>query len=502
MDKPSFFDRALLAVAPGIAAARARSQREYLQHQKATSILRSYDGASKDRRNDGWRRPGTSARAEISVGGSMLRNSARELVRNNGNAANAVNVLETNVIGTGIRPGFDANTDAAERQLREMWEEYVESEASGADEVGNFYARQGLGFRAIVESGSVLLRRRRRRSERLAMPYQVQVLEPDFLDASKLESTGNKTIIGGKEFNNQGEVVAYWLYTAHPGDALIGTRRAFHSTRVLANEVSHAFRIDRPGQVDGASWFAPVMTTLRDLADTRDAYQLRQKIAACFTVFIHESEPGAGTTYAGQPTTDHIEPGRVESIPPGKEVTFAKPPGVDGLSDFDRAQLLTIASGLGMPYEALTGDLRNVNFLSGRMGWLGFYRNIDSWRTKIVIPRLCKPELTWFLDGAALKAGINQPVRVTWTAPHRDLLDPTKEIKALREEMRLGAMAYPDMVRMRGRDPNQVIDAWEKWDKELKKRDLFFDWNPRMVSMAGNSNDVNEGDSNDSSAED
>ena len=93
-------------------------------------------------------------------------------------------------------------------------------------------------------------------------------------------------------------------------------------------------------------------------------------------------------------------------------------------------------------------------------------------------------------------------MRVTWTAPHRDLLDPTKEIKALREEMRLGAMAYPDMVRMRGRDPNQVIDAWEKWDKELKKRDLFFDWNPRMVSMAGNSNDVNEGDSNDSSAED
>lgn len=503
MDKPSFFDRALLAVAPGIAAARARGRREYMQHATATALIRKYEGASTGRRNEGWTRPGTSARAEISTSATGLRNGARQLVRDNGNAANAVNVLETNVIGTGIRPGFDANTDAVERRLRELWEEYVESEASGAEEVGNFYARQGLGFRAIVESGSVLLRRRKRRSERLTLPYQVQVLEPDFLDVSKAIATGNLDILGGKEFNKQGDVVAYWLYTVHPGDSLLSVKRAFQSVRVPASEVSHAFRIDRPSQIDGASWFAPVMTTLRDLADTRDAYQLRQKIAACYAVFIHETEPGAGTSHAGQPITDHIEPGRVESLPPGKQVSFATPPGVDGLSDFDRAQLLTIASGLGMPYEALTGDLRNVNFLSGRMGWLAFYRNIDSWRTKIVVPRLCKPELIWFLEAvAATDASLNQPVRVTWTAPHRDLLDPTKEIKALREEVRLGAMSYGDMVRMRGRDPNQVLDAWVKWDNELKSRDLFFDWDPRHVSMAGNLNVAKEADDATDSTED
>lgn len=497
MSDQSAFERMLLAVAPGVAASRARSTREFMQHKAASDVMRSYEAASTGRRNDGWSRPGTSARAEISSSAVGVRNGARQMVRDNGHAANAINVLETNVIGSGIRPGIEANTDATTRRLEELWEQHLESESSGAEEVGDFYARQGLGFRSIVESGAVLSRRRKRRAGKYTLPYQVQLLEPDFLDMTRDGTIGNHDILNAKETNSIGEVVAYYLHTAHPGDNFFGLRRSAKSTRVSASDVSHAYRMDRPGQIDGVSWFAPILTDLRDLADTRDAYQLRQKIAACYAVFIHESEPGAGTSHQGSPVTSHIEPGRVESLPPGKDVTFASPPGVDGMSDFDKAQLMTVAAGLGIPYEALTGDLRNVTFLSGRMGWLGFYRNIDSWRSKVVIPKLCTPELTWFLEAAAMQLGINEPVRVNWTAPHRDLLDPEKEIKALREEMRLGALSYPDMVRMRGRNPEKVLDSWEKWAKEMDKRELFFDWDPRHYAMTGNLNIDNQQEADD-----
>lgn len=456
-----------------------------MQHKAASEVMRGYEAASKGRRNDGWRRPGSSANSEIATSASALRNGARQMVRDNGHAANAVNVLVANTIGEGIRPNFDAATDATARRLEELWQEHMASDASGAEETGTFYARQALGFRAIVESGSVLARRRRRASQRFALPYQVQLLEPDFLDAAMRDHRGN-VVIQGKELSSNGEVLAYHLYKAHPGDMFRGIRTAYGSVRVPAGEVAHAYRMDRPGQVDGVSWFAPIMTDLRDLADTRDAYQLRQKIAACYAVFVHESEPGGGTSHTGQPISDHIEPGRVESLPPGKDVTFAQPPGVEGMSDFDKAQLMTIAAGLGIPYEALTGDLRNVSFLSGRMGWLAFYRNIDHWRINTVIPRLCRRELEWFLNAAAVAHGIREPVRVNWVSPSRDLLDPGKEIDALRKEMRLGALSYGDMVRMRGRDPEQVVASWERWQKELDSRELYFDWDPRRFTPIGN----------------
>ena len=236
MTTPTLFDRALLAVAPSWAASRARAQREYQQHRTATELVRKYEAASTGRRNQGWTRPGTSARTEVSTSAAAVRNGARQLVRDNGHAANAVNVLESNVIGTGIRPGFQADSDTIERMLEELWEEHVTEEASGAEEVGDFYSRQALGFRAVVESGSVLYRRRRRRAERFALPYQVQLLEPDFLDTSKDGARGKNPVINGKEYNDQGEVVAFWLHTAHPGDNLLGTRRSFASSRVLRYE--------------------------------------------------------------------------------------------------------------------------------------------------------------------------------------------------------------------------------------------------------------------------
>jgi len=49
----SLFESALLAVAPGWAASRAKGQREFLQHKAATEHLRKYEAASTGRRNEG-----------------------------------------------------------------------------------------------------------------------------------------------------------------------------------------------------------------------------------------------------------------------------------------------------------------------------------------------------------------------------------------------------------------------------------------------------------------
>lgn len=454
--------------------------------------MRKYEAAGTGRRVSNVLATGASANTEVASGAAIMRNRARQLVRDNALAANAVRVIAHNTIGKGIKAEISARNQTTERAVSQWWKTWAETTACDYDGLHNLYGLQNLITETVVESGSALVVRRR--SGAGMIPLQLQVLEPDFLDTTKDSSGGTgKRIIRGKQYNDDGRLEGYWLYSEHPGErggALVMGRSNF----VKAEDVAHVYKIGRPGQSDGVTWFAPVMNTLRDLMDTRDAYQLRQKISACFTAFIYDAD-NSGTGSGDNSVTEHLEPGRVDVLPAGKDIKFASPPGVDGMSDFDKAQQITIASGLGVPYEALSGDLRNVSFLSGRMGWLAFYRNIDAWRANMIIPMLCERVFAWFAEYAEVNlaaAGSSDPQLVArWTAPDRDLLDPDKEIGALRDEMRIGALPWGEMVRMRGRDPDKVLADFKRWNKMFDEDELVFDGDPRRVSRAGNTNAAN-----------
>ena len=483
----------MAAVAPQWAANRAKARREVLQNDVAEKHLRKYEAASVGRRTQGVFATGASANTEVASGAALMRNRARQMVRDNALAANAVRVIAHNTVGKGIKAEIGARNKTSEAAASAWWKQWAETTACDYDGVHNFYGLQNLIIETVVESGSALAVRRRSGSGNI--PLQIQVLEPDFLDTTKDSNSNGKRIIRGKQYSDNGKLEGFWLYSEHPGErggALVLGRSNF----VPAADVAHVYKIGRPGQVDGVTWFAPVMNTLRDLMDTRDAYQLRQKISACFTAFIYDADNSGGGTGGGDnQVTEHMEPGRVDVLPAGKDIKFASPPGVDGMSDFDKAQQITIASGLGVPYEALSGDLRNVSFLSGRLGWLAFYRNIDAWRANMLVPMLCQPVFRWFNEYAEINmaaSGAADPqLMASWTPPDRDLLDPDKEIGALRDEMRLGALPWGEMVRMRGRDPDKVLADFKRWNKMFDDDELVFDGDPRRVSRAGNTNAAN-----------
>ena len=73
----NWMDHAIASVAPRMAARRV------LARQAFETLTRGYDGASKGRRTDGWRAPGSSADTEIGVAGALLRDRMRDLVRAN-----------------------------------------------------------------------------------------------------------------------------------------------------------------------------------------------------------------------------------------------------------------------------------------------------------------------------------------------------------------------------------------------------------------------------------
>lgn len=468
-------DRAIAWVSPK-AGARRQAYRQYLA---------SYDGASKGRRTEGWRTHSTSATAEIRGSLTLLRNRSRDLVRNNPYAAAAVREIPAHMVGEGIIPQAQGARPEDTQRLERLVKAWFDTPACDADGRHDFYGIQNLVARTVVEAGECLVRMRRRNaSDRLPVPMQLQVLEPDHLDTMKdghRLPNGNR-IIQGVEFNGIGRRVAYWLFPDHPGDTY-WTPASIQSRRIPAEEIIHVYRMDRPGQVRGVPWSAPIIIKLRDFSDYEDAQLMRQKTAACFAAFVYNDDAfSSGSTDTELP--EKIEPGMLEELPGGKRIEFSSPPAAEGYEDYSLVTLHSVATGFGVPYSVLTGDLRQVNFSSGRMGWLSFNRNIAQWRANMLIPQLCRGVWDWFIPLAQLQAGVGR-AEVTWTAPRRELVDPSREIPAIRDAVRSGVLTQDEAIREAGYDPADFYREVAETNRRMDELGLVFDSDPRRVSRAG-----------------
>lgn len=406
---------------------------------------RRYEAAAKSRRTSGWRATGADANAEALPALDTLRNRSRDLVRNNPWAARAVQAIVSNTVGTGIMAKF------ADEKLQEAWKPWANSTDCDADDTHDFYGLQALAMRTVADSGEVLIRRRIRSSaDGLKVPLQIQVIEPDHLvtDRDGTTKNGNR-VVGGVEFDKIGRRVAYYLRRGHPGavdsDSTV--------SRVPADDVLHLYRCDRPGQVRGVPWGTSVMLRLRDLDDYEDAYLLRNKLANCMTAFVYQSDAVDATDSDDTPILEGLEPGAIEILPNGKDIKFSTPPTVDGYGEYTRAVLKAIAAGYGITYEALTGDLSQVNFSSGRMGWIEFGRNIAQWQWGMLVPGFCDPVASWF---AQVAAPARKADRV-WTAPRREMIQPDKELAAAKDAVRSGFMSLSEVSRTYGYDAGEML---------------------------------------------
>ncbi|WP_082449301.1 phage portal protein [Sphingomonas sp. Leaf67] len=458
-----------------------------------------YDGATHGRRSAGWRRTQLDANSELSpVVAMALRGIARDLVRNNPFAARGVATIANNMIGTGITFQVYRNGVVDDR-LNSVARRHFDTNQCDATGRHDLYGMQLQAARTIVEGGGVLLRRRwRRAADRLPLPFQLQVLETDYLDMSKdgplpaAPGVDAGYTIHGIQFSPIGRREGYWVYGRHPG----ARRRAAStsaSTFVAAENVAHVFRADRPEMEHGATWFAPVILRMKDFADYEDAELTRQKISAAFAGFVYGGEDGATSPLIGSdepqgdfPALDFVEPGTISHLPNGQKIEFSDPPKVDGYLEYSRVSLRAIAAGLGTPYEALTGDLSNVNFSSGRMGWLEYQRSLANWQWLMFIPQFCGSVGRWMIEALAMVGENVEGVEVRWTPPGREMINPAEEVKATRDAIRSGQDTISAAARRRGEDPDTFLAEWKADAEKLDEMGLIFDCDPRRVTAVGN----------------
>lgn len=489
------------------------SPRALLRRQKAkiynSYLSRKYEAADGGRRTDGWVTTGGTANAEIAGSKVRARDRSRDLVRNNPYAARGIQVIANNVIGRGIKTQIKLDTRASistkEKRVNAIWRAWANSKACDFEGIHNLAGMQRLLMRAVAESGDVLVRIRRTQ-RRFVMgtngkqleipPIQLQILEGDFIAINQINEVllNGNIIIEGVEIEPGGKVAAYHLFKNHPGNININIQNTFDTVRVDASEILFLYRVDRPGQLTGMPWLSPLILRLRDFDLYEDAQLKRQQCAAMFTAFIHDIEGIDADEEAAEEAEigEKMEPGIMEILPPGKDIKFADPPGADNYQEYTSVVLRSIASGLGITYESLTGDLSSVNFSSARMGWLEMQRNIDTWRENIMINQFLAPVFDWFKNSLDLIGEGVPNARAVFTAPKREMIDPTKEITAMKLAVRSGFKTLSGAVSELGEDADTHFAQYAEDMKALDDLGIILDSDPRKRDNAGKPTTKNE----------
>lgn len=473
----SWLEKSIAAISPSWALDRARAR-------AALKVVRGYEAANAGaRRTTTWTTPGSGANTVNDAASlSRVRNNARDLVRNNPYGRRAVEIFASKAIGTGIRARWPSKAPQA------VWNRWVKR--CDFDGQLDLYGLEALVARGQFESGEMLVRRVYSpdwKAEVAAgiVPLKLQVLEPDFIDASKWGASGENMIVSGIEINRSGQRAAYWLFDSHPGEQ---GGSIYQSKRYPASDILHFYEKRRAGQMRDVSRFAASMMRMRGMDEWQEAVLVKKKIESCFVGWVEggsSSRPlGEGETSAETGRrTETFSPGMIIYGGQGEKITFGQPSSSDD-STYTSDELHAIAVGCGLTYEQLTGDLSKVNFSSIRAGVQDFRDLIDAWRWIYFIPMTMSNGIEqWFLE-AAWTSGLlrSRNYEAIWTAPRWPYIQPVDDIQARKEEIRAGLTSTSASIREAGEDPEEVEDEISEERARWKRKGIAVDTDPATSS--------------------
>ena len=138
--------------------------------------------------------------------------------------------------------------------------------------------------------------------------------------------------------------------------------------------------------------------------------------------------------------------------------------------DYVKFELHLIAAGFGVPYEMMTGDMKEVNFSSARVRLLDFRRAVSRMQWLTIIPKMLEPIHQAFIDAAYLSGAIQRrDMAVRYSPPKFDYVNPEQDVKADLAEVAGGLSSLSEKLRQRGYNPEDVFQELASDFDALKK---------------------------------
>lgn len=478
-----------------------------LQRMQARRILRHYQGAEANRLTNHKKPLNKSADQEMlgPYGADAARAWARALVRDNAYAWNVVDTIVSNVIGSGITAQSTYETTDGEdvENVNDLRDKLFSEWCEVADINGRltFSEIQILAQREMVEAGEVMIRKIRTpgktyRGITRPVPLALEMIEADRIAADKdtyavrVKAGTQNRISRGVEVDDKGKPVAYWIYPDHP-NAIQAVSRT--PERVPAEEILHLYRMDRVGQLRGITWFAPIMSWLRDLGVYVDNEIQASAVASCFGVVIKTDSSAPGLTApSGEDTTDtngnaleYLEPAMVTRLNKGEDIECINPGRPNSASEpWINLMLRGISAGTGTNYEAIAKDFSKTSYSSSRSSKIEdrprYKRNQD-----FIVNHLCLPVWDEFCNAAARVEADGFPTSselledrrgvapVEWQLPEQQWVDPSSEQTAAESSLKSFTNTYQNVLGSRGLSYRSVFYQSAKEQRLLKKLGLL-----------------------------
>jgi len=457
-------------------------------------LKRSYQAAKQGRLTADWLSSGSDLNNELKSQLSIIRTRAREQEQNSNIARSYFRLCETHIVGP---DGFTLSVQAKDSKGVLLIDNNAIVEADFKK-----WAKRGVceltGKSSLRECERVSVRTTARDGECLIRMHDVSptMKNPwgfviELLDPARLDHLLNQDLSNGNrirlgiELNKASTPVAYWLRKGERSGLAFSQDSGSHE-RVLANDMVHFFDLDRPEQLRGASWIASAMLTIHMIDAYKDSAVTAARAGAAKMGFIVGNDNKHATAESmdedGQ-LYEHFEAGMIGQLNDGASFESFDPKYPHELyGEFLKENNRSIASGLGVSYHALTGDITDVNFSSIRSGTL---EEREQWKVKqdsfscAVMERIY---LRWLVNAALVGrfslvgATHNQFLELysnhRWQGRRWSWVDPLKDIKAVVEAINSGLTSPERVAAEYGVDLYEVLEEISKFQKTLKEKDV------------------------------
>jgi len=480
-----------------------------------------------------------SGKSDLHAGESRtLRARSRDAFRNHPLARAALTRARTNIVGTGLmcRPAIDYQTlgltpdeaEAINAQLRTSWARWAEDPLEcDAEATLDFYGLQSLALLSALMSGDCFA----------LTPFEQRVggvsgLKVQLIEADRIENPNNLAnhawisdadpeLHDGIVLSRLGMPLGCWVRSNHPGDDMSAVQPATWDYFPVFGQMTGRRRVmhlwsdkDRPGQVRGAPWLAPILEPLRQISKWSENEMMAAVVSSLFTVFLEQTQPpilaldgSEATPFGGTPTAnpDTTSPdpttfappvqatnvamgnGAIVEAPYGTKASFANPARPNGQFDpFFVAVVKQIGAALEIPSDELLLTYAG-SYTAARAAML------QAWRFYLVHRagvggQFSQPIYGLWLDeevasGRIALPGYADPIRrrawsnAIWIGPARGAMDELKEAQAAAKRIEIGVSNESiECAAMTGESRDQVYDQQVR---EINQRKADGTWELR-----------------------
>jgi len=382
-----------------------------------------------------------------------IRQESIRLYNENALARSMIDILTTNVVGSGLRlslslNGIDdlkENADELEKEILESWHIWSRNRRSDYSEITDFQDLQQQAYLGRLIQGEIFS------IQRYEEEFTVQLVE-----AHRTAFIGS---VGGFADIEKEQGIKYTVK---------GQERQFTFDDVLhidaktadgRQQVIHYFKQERPGQMRGIPRLTPAFKDLKDL-DQYTEYEIKAAIiAASLTAFVKsEKADPLGTGPLAEEATEQdpnyepdkdyaLKPGAIFALDPGEDIVAINParPSTSFKIFYDTV-VRNLGASMGVPFNILIKQF-DTSYTAARAAVLEFWKTVMVDRNHFS-RRFCQPNFEQWLRFQVIKGRIkiqgyldNQELRdrvnnsSTWIGNAMPQMDEGRAVKAANERI-------------------------------------------------------------------